>query len=110
MPPKAKKSRPQDTQQLYSGLIRLHILHHAAEEEVFGFGMMRELSRHGYRIGPGTIYPMLHALEKGGLLRSRVTQNKGRIQRVYSATPIGKRTLAEAKEKVQELFQELFEE
>ena len=36
---------------LYSGLIRLHILHHAAEEPIFGLGMAEELARHGYAPG-----------------------------------------------------------
>jgi PadR family transcriptional regulator PadR len=55
-----------DDRDLYSGLIRLHILHHAAEEPIFGLGMLEELARHGYRISPGTLYPLLHGLEKKG--------------------------------------------
>jgi len=47
---------------LYSGLIRLHVLHHAAEEPIFGLGMIEELARHGYRISPGSLYPLLHGL------------------------------------------------
>ena len=43
-----------EDQDLYSGLIRLHVLHHAVEEPpIFGFGMIEELARHGYRISPG---------------------------------------------------------
>ncbi|MGW6485673.1 hypothetical protein [Streptomyces sp. NPDC055056] len=34
--------------------VRLHILHHAAEEEVHGAWMTEELARHGYDISPGT--------------------------------------------------------
>lgn len=48
---------------LYGGLIRLHILHHAAEEPVFGLGIIEELRRHGYEMSAGTVYPMLHGLE-----------------------------------------------
>ena len=51
---------------LYSGLIRLHVLHHASVGPIFGLGMLEELSRHGYRISPGTLYPILHGLEKKG--------------------------------------------
>ena len=40
---------------LYSGLIRLHVLHHAVEGPIFGLGMAEELARHGYRISPGTL-------------------------------------------------------
>ncbi len=47
---------------LYGGLIRLHILHHAAEEPVFGLGIIEELRRHGYEMSAGTVYPMLQAL------------------------------------------------
>lgn len=93
----------------YSGLIRLHILHHAAEEPIFGLWIIDELQRHGYRVGPGTIYPMLSGLERAGYLRSSRTKDEGRQRRVYTATPSGKRALAEARAKVQELFGELFE-
>ena len=62
-----KKSSSHNTgkfQDLYSGLIRLHILHHAAEEPIFGFGILEELARHGYRLSAGTLYPLLHGMEK----------------------------------------------
>ena len=55
---------------LYSGLIRLHVLHHASEEPIYGQGMIDELRRHGYHIGPGTLYPILHGLEGKGYLAS----------------------------------------
>ena len=98
-----------DDRDLYSGLIRLHVLHHAVEEPIFGLGMIEELGRHGYRISPGSLYPILHGLEKKGYLRSRDVR-KGRSQRkVYRATPQGRRALAAAKIKVRELFHELFE-
>ena len=60
---------------LYSGLIRLHVLHHAAEQPIFGLGMVEELARHGYRISPGTLYPLLHGLEEKGYLRSTEKRN-----------------------------------
>jgi DNA-binding PadR family transcriptional regulator len=96
-------------QGLYSGLIRLHILHHACEEPIFGLGMIEELARHGYRLSPGTLYPIVHGLERKGLLRSRRQQVNGKIRRVYSATPSGRKALQAAKQKVRELFGELFE-
>jgi DNA-binding PadR family transcriptional regulator len=95
---------------LCSGLIRLHILHHACEEPIFGLGIMEELARHGYKLSAGTMYPLLHGLEKKGLLKSREVPNGRSARRVYRATPYGRRVLKEAKEKVRELFGELFEE
>jgi len=94
-------------QEFYGGLIRLHILHHAAQEPVFGLWLIEELQRHGYRIGPGTLYPILHALEERGFLRS-TTRPEGRaVRRMYSATAQGRRTLKRAKSKVRELFGEI---
>src|SRR5581483_6051591 len=76
---------------LYSGLIRLHVLHHAAREPIFGLGMAEELARHGYRISPGTLYPLLHGLEKKGYLRSKELRNGKSLRKVYRATAQGRR-------------------
>jgi len=94
---------------LYSGLIRLHVLHHAAEEPIFGLGMIEELARHGYRISPGSLYPLLHGLEKKGYLRSSELRNGKSLRKVYRATRLGRKALASAKNKVRELFRELME-
>ena len=51
---------------LLSGFMRIHILHHAAEGEVYGQWLIEELGRHGYRLSPGTLYPMLQAMETRG--------------------------------------------
>ncbi len=96
--------------ELFSGLIRLHVLHHACEEPIFGLGMIEELARHGYRLSPGTLYPLLDGLEKKGLLRSSRRLADGRIRRFYRATPAGRKALKMAKQRVKELFGELFEE
>src|SRR5215467_4263239 len=89
---------------LYSGLIRLHILHHAVEEPIFGLGMSEELARHGYKLSPGTLYPLLHGLEQKGYLSSRAQRLGKTVRRVYRATPAGRKALAAAKNKVRELF------
>jgi PadR family transcriptional regulator PadR len=92
---------------LYSGLIRLHVLHHACEGDVFGLDMIEELGRHGYKMSPGTMYPILHGLEKRGYLKA-TDFRVGRVRRrLYRATPAGKRALKAAKQKVRELFGEL---
>lgn len=95
---------------LYSGLIRLHILHHAAEDPIYGMWIMEELARHGYTLSPGTLYPILHGLERKGYLESEAKRDGKSSRRMYRATADGRRALAEAKVKVRELFGELFEE
>src|SRR6202162_534340 len=89
---------------LYSGLIRLHVLHHAVEEPIFGLGMIEELSRHGYRISAGSLYPLLHGLEKKGYLRATTVRNGKSLRKLYRATPLGRKALLAAKHKVRELF------
>src|SRR5262245_24045774 len=92
------------TKDLYFGLIRIHILFHACEEPIVGLGMIQELARHGYRLSPGTLYPLLHGMEKRGLLRSREARNGKWHRREYLATPAGRRALRVVKKRVQELF------
>jgi PadR family transcriptional regulator PadR len=92
---------------LYSGLIRLHVLHHAVAGPIFGLEMAEELGRHGYRISLGTLYPLLHGLEKRGYLRSIEKRNGKSLRKVYRATPLGVRALKAMKIKVGELFGEL---
>lgn len=103
-------ARPKNERHLYTGLIRLHVLHHAAEEPVYGFAMIEELGHHGYKLSAGTLYPILHGLERRGYLRSKKERNGGTVRRLYRATPAGRRALAAAKLKVHELFSELFED
>lgn len=95
--------------ELFDGLIRIHVLLHASQESIFGLEMMKELEHHGYRIGPGTLYPLLHGLERAGLLRSSFEKVGGRRRRVYKITPAGKRALEKTREKVDELYEELHE-
>lgn len=99
-----------DHRGLYTGLIRLHVLHHAAKEPVYGFAMIEELRRHGYELSAGTLYPILHGLEQKGLLTSVKEPVGGAERRVYTATLAGQRALTAAKAKVRELFGELFED
>ena len=87
--------------------VRIHRLHDAAEGAMHGVEMIEELARHGYKISPGTLYPMLHALERKGYLTSR-TERAGRSQRrIYRATPYGVEALAFARARVRELVREV---
>lgn len=96
-------------QELLSGLIRIHILYHACKEPIFGLGMIEELQRHGYTMSAGTLYPMLHGLEKRGLLRSEKIRSGRRSRIIYRATISGRKALAQARTKVKLLLGELLE-
>ena len=92
---------------LLRGLIRLHILFHAVEGDLYGQWMIHELARHGYRVGPGTLYPMLSAMERKGYLKSKRQRTGRTFRRVYRATALGKSAYKVAKLKVRELSREL---
>jgi DNA-binding PadR family transcriptional regulator len=97
-------------QDLYIGLMRVHVLHHAAKETVFGLGMIEELGRHGYRLSPGTMYPLLHSLERRGWLKAHTVVIAGKRRKCYAATRAGKAALKEAIGRVRELMDEIVED
>jgi PadR family transcriptional regulator, regulatory protein PadR len=104
--PRESSTKMLEHHDLLSGLVRLHVLHHAAEGEIYGQWMIDELAGHGYRLSPGTLYPMLHAMERKGYLASR-TEKSGKVTRkYYRATTRGLEGLAVAKERLGELVGE----
>lgn len=93
----------------FSSFIKIHILHHAQKEEIYGSWMIHELEEHGYKISPGAIYPIFKSLEKRGLLKCREEQ-RGKVKRKwYKVTPKGAKELKEAKVKLKELMGEVLD-
>jgi DNA-binding PadR family transcriptional regulator len=95
---------------LFLGFIKVHILHHADKERIFGQEFSEELQRHGYRISYGTLYPVFHKLEEQGYLKSESENVKGKLRRYYSITNNGKKILEKAKLQAKELVEELYED
>lgn len=93
--------------EFFLGIIKIHILYHAVKNPVYGAELTEELGRHGYQISPGTLYPILHGMEKGGLLTSHKTVVEGKQRRYYAATPKGIEALQEARARVSELVREV---
>jgi DNA-binding PadR family transcriptional regulator len=71
---------------------------------------MEELARHGYRLSAGTLYPILHGLQKRGYLKSHNEVVNGKVRKYYRATTSGKAALQEAKAKIAELVEEVLYE
>ncbi len=92
---------------LFLGFVKLHILYHAGHEAVYGLWLREELARHGYHLSPGTLYPILHALEAEGLLVSERRVVEGKVRRYYRLTGAGREALAEGKAKARELLDEI---
>lgn len=92
---------------LFLGFIKLHILYHAGQEPVFGLWLIEELARRDYRLSPGTLYPILHALEQEGLLVSESRVVDGKMRKYYSITTKGQSELEASRLKAQELLKEI---
>jgi PadR family transcriptional regulator len=94
---------------LMAGFVRLHVLHHASLSPIFGIGIIERLALHGYVVSPGTLYPILHGLERDGFLRSRADIVGRRRRRLYEITPSGHTILLLSRVRLWELFKEVFE-
>lgn len=97
------------SRKLFLAFMRIHILHHAKKEPFFGLWMIEELQSHGYKISAGTLYPILHKMEKDGILDTSKKTIEGKVRKYYSLTRKGEEILNEAKEKTKELFYEIIE-
>ena len=86
---------------------KVHILHHAAEEGgVYGQWMLEELHHHGYRLSPGTLYPMLARMARRGWLRA-AEPKRSKGPRVYRLTRRGHDVLRRAHDALNELHREV---
>ena len=59
---KTREPTPEVHQDLYSNLIHLYVLHHACRQPTFGLQVIEEVARLGYKLSPGTMFPLLDAL------------------------------------------------
>lgn len=94
---------------LLLGFVRVHVLHHAAQQPIYGSGISVELSQHGYRLSWGTLYPLLHSLEAEGFLKKEERVVEGKVRKYYEITVRGRAALAEARRKALELVNEISE-
>jgi len=102
-----QKTEDNPSLDVFSGFIKLHVLHHASERPLYGLWLIEELAEHGYRVSPGTLYPLLHSLEQSELLKSYNELHEGKIRRYYQITSNGRRQLKKAKLQLMELMGEI---
>ena len=98
------------TRDFFLGFIKVHILHHASEESIYGLAMIEELHRHGYVLSPGTLYPVLHGLEAAGYLTRKDRNVEGKVRKYYTITEAGSVALSEARAMIRELVDEVLED
>ncbi|HFB06836.1 MAG: helix-turn-helix transcriptional regulator [Dehalococcoidia bacterium] len=95
--------------EFFLGFIKIHILYHASKEPIFGVGIAKELSRHGYYLSPGTLYPTLHRLVKEGYLTQDSKLVGGKVRKYYTITDSGLEVLKQARDKIRELVDEVLD-
>jgi DNA-binding PadR family transcriptional regulator len=95
--------------EFFLGFVKIHILYHASKSPIFGAEITEELKRHGYYLGPGTLYPALHRLESDGYLEQSDKVVGGKVRKYYTITEQGLAVLDEARGKIKELVEEVLE-
>ncbi len=94
--------------EIFVSFWKIHILYHAAKAPLLGQWMLNELEQHGYEVSPGTLYPMLHRMEKLGWLSSTTEKpHLAKSKRFFHITDLGKEVLREAQSKLAELKSEV---
>jgi len=81
-----------------TGIPELLVLRLLSEQEMYGYQLVqaiRERTADMIALGEGVLYPVLHALETAGALRSRRRTVAGRTRVYYAATAKGRRRLGE---------------
>ena len=108
----SKKTSTENTmlREFFLGFVKVHVLHHARRDAIYGVWFLEELARHDYHLSPGTLYPLLHGLEAAGYLKREDRVVDGKVRKYYGITPDGEKALAEARQKIRELVDEMLEE
>ncbi len=84
-----------------SGVPELLLLRLLDQSEMYGYELVRSIrsaTGEAITLGEGVIYPVLHALERNGALRSRRKAVGGRTRVYYSLTAKGRKRLDELRE------------
>jgi DNA-binding PadR family transcriptional regulator len=85
---------------LLSGSMTLLLLKLLEEKDMYGYEMietLRERSNNVFELKAGTLYPLLHGMEKSQLLKSYEEEYLGKTRKYYSITKEGKKTLEKKK-------------
>lgn len=87
------------SKELLKGAADTLVLSAFAEGDKYGYAVVKELERRSegyFCLKEGTLYPILHRLERQGLLSARwETMPNGSERRYYALTPKGRRVLSD---------------
>lgn len=89
------------SKELLKGSTYLLILSVLEKEDLYGYAIIRELemrSEHAFEMSEGTLYPILHALEKENYLEAYWVDAGSKKRKYYHITKKGLKNLADQKE------------
>lgn len=92
------------TQEIRRGAIVLAVLSQLAELD-YGYSLITRLSKLGFEVEQGTLYPLLRRLEDRGLLESEWVVGESRPRRYYKISVAGEKVLTELKKEWDALVQ-----
>lgn len=93
---------------LYAGSTTLMILHLLKEKDRYGYEMIETMSNRShtmFELKTGTLYPLLHGLEKDRFILSYEKEEEGRVRRYYHLTQKGVEHLAGKKKEWQKYIE-----
>ena len=79
--------------QLRKGMLELCIVNLLAENEVYGYDLVKQLTElNGLSVSVGTVYPLLSRMRRAGLLSARLVESdSGPARKYYALTDEGRR-------------------
>lgn len=86
--------------EMLKGHLDLLVLAIIADGPRHGYAIIEALkdrSNDSFDLPEGTVYPVLHRLERAGMLSSEWREHAGRRRRTYQLTPAGQRRLGREK-------------
>lgn len=89
------------SKELLKGSTSILVLSVLENRDLYGYKIIRELeirSENAFEMSEGTLYPILHALEKEKCLEAYWQEFDGRNRKYYHITKKGKEVLKEKKE------------
>lgn len=87
-----------------SGSLSLLILQLLSRKDMYGYEMIEALNGESgqvFDLKAGTLYPLLHGLEREGNIASYEETANGKLRRYYRLTPMGRGELARQKKEWQ---------
>ncbi len=96
--------------QLKKGVTTLIVLDALEDGELYGYGLRREVferTKGIFGFSEGALYPLLHSLERKGLVKASRRRVARRWRNYYGITPRGRRALAELRREWKSLLNSL---